>query len=505
VTGWLADLARTPWALLYWNALKTRHRLRPRPGRNAPCQAPSDSGKGGETGCEACLGWNQTRRFHRVCPLVRNDPQRGPLCSVDAAAVRPFWGRALGLWALGLLVVYLTGAAALSGLLRSRGYALGFVDIAWPPAWERFGAAQAQVFWTRGEAAARAGRHGEATLALSLAVEKDPKNHDAALLLAGLWQGAQPQLSNALYARVVADAPALADVAAQRWYLALLTRGDFARAFTVAADRVVRNGEPAAWTQATLFAGRLRPPSSGATPVSEALRRDAPVTARLAELDQRLTMLSPPEARAALLALGGSGEVSDSVRFFRCDRLTRSGLAEEALLLLDGAEAPSDSLVTRSLRLDALAVLARSEERAGEFARLLAAAPRLRALEAAAAHLIRYPEARLADRLFAAADAEPLPSLDGRPPLRAAFYAVAGVHRDARRLPELGRALRDASRLPLSVMAELDAFFLSPAPERPWTTPLPLLQPLPMETFYALVEHLARGGPRPSHERRPGS
>lgn len=55
MVAWIGDALRMFWALAYWNTRKALFRRGSRAG-SAPCQHPSDSGRAGETACEACHG-----------------------------------------------------------------------------------------------------------------------------------------------------------------------------------------------------------------------------------------------------------------------------------------------------------------------------------------------------------------------------------------------------------------------------------------------------------------
>ena len=122
VTGWLADVFRFWWGLLYWNMRKSWFRLRGNRAR-CPCQNPSDSGRALETACDAAQDWHEPARFRRVCPLLAGTPA-GLRCSVDSKDVRPFWRRA-GAYYLGTAVaVCVAGAMVAFVVLRLVGYPL---------------------------------------------------------------------------------------------------------------------------------------------------------------------------------------------------------------------------------------------------------------------------------------------------------------------------------------------------------------------------------------------
>ena len=198
--GWLADLFRGVWALWYWNIRKSVYRLRGARGR-CPCQNPSDSGQAGRTGCDAALGWHRPLRFRRLCPLLQTGPEGRLVCSVDAPAVRPFWGRALLWQGGGLLAMALLVSLLVFAFLRQVGYPVRFTDVAWPPRWERINTARALHFSRLGTEAIQAGDMATGISALQLAQRYDPNHIDSALLLAQIWQSSRPEASNQLYRR----------------------------------------------------------------------------------------------------------------------------------------------------------------------------------------------------------------------------------------------------------------------------------------------------------------
>ena len=224
--GWLADFFRLLGGLFYWNALKSFYRLRGARGR-CPCQHPSDSGKAWETGCNAITHWDQPARFRRVCPLLKKDDSDRWRCSANQSDVRAFWGRAFGFYGGGAALLYLLGTLMAFTALRTTGYRVTYPGVFWPPAWGKFTGVKAEFFFAKFQRAYAAQDIREALLDLSLAYDLDPKNYDAGLLLAQLYQFGQPGLSDLVYGRLLSEHPERAEATAQLFFRALLARGDF--------------------------------------------------------------------------------------------------------------------------------------------------------------------------------------------------------------------------------------------------------------------------------------
>lgn len=139
VISWLGDFVRFWWALPYWNLRKTLFRLRGRDPVDCPCQHPSDSGLAYQTRCEAAATWNRAARVRCVCPLLVGTPE-GLRCSIAAANVRPFWGRACAFAAGAFVALYLGGV--LLAFLGLKGIGEGhraFVRVSGNQPWTRLG------------------------------------------------------------------------------------------------------------------------------------------------------------------------------------------------------------------------------------------------------------------------------------------------------------------------------------------------------------------------------
>lgn len=181
----MADAARCLWALLYWNVRKSLYVLRRRRG-HCPCQNPSDIGARGGIRCDAAAWLREPSRFRRVCPYVVAGPGgRGAYCGVPASRVRPFWGRAVGVYAAILLGVYTGGALAGFAVLRATGLeAVSFADVAWPGSWHRIRQERSMYFYGQALVSYARSDYAQAYRSMVSAVAADPANYQARLFAA---------------------------------------------------------------------------------------------------------------------------------------------------------------------------------------------------------------------------------------------------------------------------------------------------------------------------------
>jgi hypothetical protein len=483
----LGDFFRFWWELLVLNARKSLARAR---GLPPPCQAPGDSGRARETTCEACLQWNKIGRFRRVCPsLTWTDA--GWKCGVDAAAVRPFWGRACAAYgglAAGLFLVATLGAF---GGLRAVGYRVSYRDVAWPPAWKRIDRARAEFYAEKGQAALTAGRINESGLDLSLAWQLDPTNTDVGLALAQLWQAGQPSLSDRIYQRLLTTQPARSAEIARAWAQALLLRGDFAELGALAEARLAA-GQGSGWLQALVFSAR-RLGDAGPLRVAQALPNISAETRTLLGWEATSVAGAPDAARAGLMAPLGS-DASDYARYHQIAFLSGNGAARRALELLAayGAKVPPSERVALTLR--ALGALDTAEARARltqEFTALLAGNTTPAIHELLAAELIRRPDPA---RLRLATDALVARSWTNRPegtPALAALLCAAAVARDAPQVALLRTYLRRATGGKLVLLDRAEEILGTRASGQAAGNFLAQLPMLPREAAYAVHARVA--------------
>lgn len=488
VTGWLADSFRFAWALIYWNLRKTVFRLR-RGRAPCPCQNLSDSGRAFETGCDASLGWHRQERFRRVCPLLKPAPDGGLRCSVHAADVRPFWGRAFGYYGTAALALFLVATLAVFGFMRSIGYPVSYVSIAWPPAWEQIDKARAEYFRRKARDAYAARNIHEAILSLSIAYELDPRDYSAGLLLAQLWQTGQPVLSNRVYARLLHDHPDRWSGTAQAWFRALLARGEYTTVARLSADSLSRDAAHApAWAHALIFAVRRLDTLALLREASQN-PEVAPEVRRVLTLEEQSHTAAASEARAALQET--TGAESRFVALFRARRLVELGFARESLDLLDRLGLPADDRDALAIRLDAYAHMGYERARKNLAAALLRGPLTPAVADLLGAHLIRRPGPGLCDDLFSKLERSPPPGTVESYPLYLTLFCVAGSYGDADRMQTTGAELQRILGADFAALASVREFFLRHSPDARIEAYLPILQPLSLEVTYALLERFA--------------
>lgn len=486
MSGWLADFFRFVWALFYWNGRKSVFRLRGRQGV-PPCQSASDSGRALETHCDACALWDHPARFQRVCPLLVATPN-GLLCSADAADVRPFWGRAFRYCGLGLGSTYVALTLAAFIALRVIGYPVGYIAVAWPPAWSRINEARGRYFLQKGRDALAGGNMKEAVFSLSFARELAPRDYDINFTLASLYQFTQPTLSDQYYAELLTEYPLRADLTANAWHRALLARGNHRVIKLLAAQQFTRADATHAgyWMQALLFACRqthdvapLRALLAGPPALPAQWRQVLTVEllARTGQTESAVTALRPvwPEATHPF------------VPYFQVSLLIELGRARVALELLDnyGPRVRDDERFR--LRLAAFATLDWASLLAGDVELLLTAPPTAPVIALLGTHLVAHPDSAILQRVVGRLREAPLALTPESQPAFAALFCAAGVARDFSLMHEMGINLTKINAATLRTIAPFEEFFHGESASRRIEACLPAL-PLPLELTYALLE-----------------
>jgi hypothetical protein len=486
VIGWIADLCRLAWGLIYWNTAKSRFRLRGMRGR-CPCQSPSDSGRAMETTCEASLTWHRQERFQRVCPLLKRSPGGDLRCSVNTVDVRPFWGRTFLIYGGTVAAFYLTATLGYFSLQRVIGIPVSYLTIAYPRHWSRLDTARSHYFAQRADRALSAGQIGDAEKSLTLAYSLDPTNYPAALKLALLYQNTQPTLSDNIYARLLHEHPARRPVTATAWYQALLLRGDFATIIPLATTALsVDAAHEAAWINALLFALRRAPLEKLEKLVAST---ELPASSRaILELERIARSQPPDQARRVILETTVASPYFD---YFRFSRLIELGFASDVRTLLrnNSQLTPRDRI---ALSLDACAALGWQSVLDGEIDRLLANPPAPVVCEILAVHLIRYPNTDRLARVFAALDRHPLPSSESSYSASMALLCAAGVNRDAGYLKKAASTVQALAGGRFRTLSLVESFFLNPPKNARIEPILPALQPLSAEINYALLDRYGR-------------
>jgi hypothetical protein len=489
--GWIVDTLRLFWGLIYWNLRKTWFRFR-RGQSTCPCQSRSDSGRALQTACDACLHWNRPDRFRAVCPLLVRTAD-GLRCSADTADVRPFWGRALGIFTGTGFALYLTAAVSVFVFLRSIGYPVNIFHVTLPPYWHRVTEVRSGYFLNKSQVAFSEGKPAEALLYLDSAYQFDPRNHTAGLLLAKQLQAGQPARSDAVYQKLMADHPEQRHLIAQEWFRAVLARGNLDRVAELALSQLTA-GAPggAVWVRALVFARRrLKPLTEDAARAEAAIPALAPWTPVL-EVERLLRARRLTEARG-ILSRDWPETPDDFEAFYQATVLTELGDTFGALDALARKPTVTDGEVLLTVRLGALA--------AGQNDRLLqqeierALAPRLTVaglpvIKVIAAHLIRYPNRELFERVLAKIEAEKVPFTDQTAGIWFSVFCAAGAVGDEVNLGRITGFIRQSIGQSFLVLGATEAFFRGDSNQR---SILPLLPTLlvPLEVTYALLERYA--------------
>jgi len=361
IRGWLTDFFGSLGAPWVWNARKAVFALRGRRGA-CPCHNPSDSGRPGETRCEAVLYWHEPARFaRRVCPLLRATPDGSWRCSVPAAGVRTFWLRPLGTWAATLGVLALVAGAGLWGTMRAVGFPITPRQVFWPPAWSELGTVRAGFFRTQAERRLEAGLVREALAALRVANDLEPGNYRSGLLAAQLQQLVRAERADAEFRRLYDLHPDHREDTARIWLGSMLARAQLRGVAQLARRRLAETTvDGPVWLHALLVALRLEQrwdvlANAAEDPaLPEPVRRLLALELRLrredaATLCRTLAALPPPtDAYAALHRVERLLEFGDSLEALQALQESASVLAPRDHVRLALAAHPDSGLLEQA-------------------------------------------------------------------------------------------------------------------------------------------------------------
>jgi len=491
VSGWLADFFRLAWGLLYWNSRKSWFQFR-RGRARCPCQSPSDSGRALETHCDACVQWVKPIRFQRVCPLLVATPG-GLRCSANTADVRPFWRRAFGYYAGSAAALYLAGALSLFTFLRIIGYPVNVFHTLWPPAWHHLREVRGNFFLRKANQAFAARHTSEGLLYLSNAFEFDPNNYAAGLLFAKSIQLGQPNLSDAIFRRLLSDHPEQRSVTAQEWFRALLARGDYPNIERLTQDCVVEDvPHSSVWMRALLFATRQTKSEAPLVRLLESGHPAAKVWRPLLTIERMLRAGRTEEAHAAL-SEPWTGMPAYSV-FYQIENLIALGDTFRALDLLDQYGRRIDDEARVTLQLAAYAQLDSDRLLQRQVDTLLSQPVNFPTVKILAAHLIRHPDPALLDQVYAKFMRAAFPVDNDSAGIYLSLYCAAGVARDWSKAHVIGGVLRRATGGSFVVLGLMEAFFRGDATQTRVSAFLPTV-PLPLEVTYALLERFPGNQP----------
>lgn len=449
---WTADSFRFLGGAFYWNFRKSIYVLRRRRGQ-CPCQNESDDSIPGKVRCDAVMHWNEPGRFRKICPLLIQTPE-GWRCSVHASQVRPFWGRVVVWTGLAAVAFYLLAVVAVFTGFRVIGrIPVSFAQVAWPANWRELRGAQSEALFKQAMLAFREGRMAEAQLALSTAQARDPKNYEAALLLAQIAMFQRSYLyADDLFVKLWRDHPGQKLRTALVYHDTLLGT-DRMDALADWATGIAGEDPPraAAWVRSALLGVRSMPPSATKDWLKRndaALRKLAPHARKLIEAEIA-ARLGGPEAGVRVLGEGRLGMVNPYYLMYHIERLAEWGHAGEAQIILDQV---GSVLGDFDLQLTQAAVAKTRGDRTGTqaaFRAVLKLQLNPQRVERIAGFLVSHPDATLYRDLAARLAREPAleSAVDGSGlwitaivcgvPAEAEHWKKAGRHMFASRYPAL--------------------------------------------------------------------
>lgn len=486
VIGWIGDFFRLWWGLVYWNVRKSLFRLR-RSRARCPCQNPSDSGRGGETGCDAAQVWHHPARFQRVCPLLIATPQ-GLRCSADARDVRPFWGRAAAWYAGGLAALYLALTLAAFGGLRLIGYRISPLATVWPADWSELRLARSELFTAKARQALAEHNVSEAILSLEVAFHSNPANYVAGLQLAQLMSVGQPDTAEKLFALLMRLHPKKRPTTALAWLRLLLEQGRFDHAAGLAAQMLLDDpAQRPAWLhalfQTTRFAHDDQPLRSlidrhaGKLPSIDVALINSELLIRQGK---GLTLL--PGLTTALPASAGSFGP-----YYQVSRLLELGRPSEAKAMLDHYTAAGRIGDVDAYRLE-LGLLAATGRDDLLRRRLDGRTLNARELQIVCEDLVRHPDRNVLEALDRCLQRSHLPSDAATYSATTAYLVACGVVGDEASMKAAGARLEELSGKRMARLDAVEAFFRRRDSNRKISRILPSLPALSVDMIYALYD-----------------
>lgn len=493
--GWCADLFRIFWGFLYWNSRKSVYRWS---GRRVPCpcQNPSDSGRGGETGCDPALNFAKPVRFRTVCPLLKPAANGRLMCSVDAEKVRPFWGRFLVVVFILIALFYGSVVLLAFGVMRQVGYPVTIGMIAWPPAWSEIDQVRSRYFLNNAQHAYRTGDLSGTVMSLSLAYDYDPYNYEAGFFLARLWQAGRPEVSNHLYQELIANHPEHRTRTAQAWLRSLLPRADYVWIEKLAGSALrFSDDHVAAWLHALLYANRHTQDETVFTRLLSTPETLSPGVETVLKWEQNVRTSPPPAAREILLQSPPAGS-PDFVVYYQIRRLITLGFPVDALDLLNANETVLSGRDRVSLQLHAFSAADFRRSYSGLFDQLSRLSPSLAQLEIIAAHLIAHPDREFYQRTKSRISPQQLTVAEEQLPGLLALFCLAGAHGDTAYQMDLAEQMRTLTNSRFVVLNAMIALMAQPDnPKLDLHDILPALQPLSLDLTYALLERYESTSP----------
>jgi tetratricopeptide (TPR) repeat protein len=257
--AWFHDALYLIASLFVWNWRKSRYQ-KSRGAMRCPCQSLSDSGRPGESRCEASYYLKDPRRFSIVCPALKTTAN-GLRCHHRLEDVRPYWGRTIIAVLIALTLIYGLAVTSAFGVVRTQGIASArWVDCAWPANWSNISVARATHHRTLAEIALARDDFHAAIRSLSRAVNAVPDRWADGLLLAKLYeQIGQFAASEELFQSLAQRFPENADHITAVHHDAVLTSQRYESLQELALNRITLPDSATSipWIEALLFSTAL--------------------------------------------------------------------------------------------------------------------------------------------------------------------------------------------------------------------------------------------------------
>ncbi len=327
-----------------WNVRKSAFRLGTK--KRCPCMAQSDSGRAGESRCEASFLLERPTRFTWVCPALHSTAD-GWRCRHTRETVRPYWGRALFIYGTLLASLWVTATTAWFAALRFTGVSeVAWLDCVWPPRHEQVGAARAARFREQFTASFRRGDIPGSIVALHSAFTACETCWRDGLLLAQLYERTGQFAAADLIFDQVEQRPGVDPL------LVTIARHD-----ALLHSRRYRSLAELAWRE-------LQPPtptpSVWLTPLVFALQAD-PLASTVLPAD--LTAAVPDESQRVILELATAARITPTLR----NRVLNTPMPSPALAILRW-----QLLLERDQRIAALNAARQDQAVLGDFETKLA-------------------------------------------------------------------------------------------------------------------------------------
>lgn len=420
----------------------------------------------------------------------------GLRCSADVRDVRPFWGRALRYYATAAATLYLVAIITVFIFLRSVGYPISIIHLAWPPSWSKVGVARGQFFLDRANRAFAKGNPAEGMLYLSNAHQFAPDNFEIAFVLAQKLQISQPQRSDELFRELLGTHREKRDLVTQTWFRGLLARGDFVSVEELARDRVLDDAaHNSVWMRALIFASRQRDDDTIIRQLLSSPQPSAAAWQPLLETELLLRSGRLADARAKLAHDWAT--VPPYGVYYRISELIAVGEGIQAVDMVETYRGRLDEAARVSLLLQAYSALGATQARQRLVTSLLNGPANAIAVNLIAADLIRHPDRALFAQTCDAFT-KAFPRLENTTfETYLALYCAAGVVADWDRLHALARTLQTNATGNSLTLGLAESFFRHQTMQTRIAGLLNAL-PAPLEIHYALLERFP--GPKPVKE-----